>query len=247
MNPTRPHLFGLVAGLFLAAGLCFSSLVLAHTWTRISESQVINVTGSARKNVRSDLVVWRANYFVDAPTLLEAQAKLQADFSKISAFLKTRNLTEFSARPVQIREMTVQRKNDDDSETTAVVRVGYRLTQSIEVRSTNVEELPKLASDTGELLQQDVSFVSDGFEFIYTKAGEAKVEMMAEATKDARSRAEQIATQGGREIKELHNARMGVVQINPLYSTSTSWEGNSDTSSLEKTITATISATFGLR
>ena len=246
MNPTRPHLFGLVAGLFLAAGLCFASLVLAHTWTRISESQTINVTGSARKNVRSDLVVWRANYFVDAPTLLEAQQKLQADFAKITAFLKARNLTEFSARPVQIREMTAQRKNEED-ESTVVVRVGYRLTQSIEVRSTNVDEVPKLASDTGELLQQDVSFVSDGFEFIYTKAGDAKVEMMAEATKDARARAEQIAGQGGREIKELHNARMGVVQINPLYSTSTSWEGNSDTSSLEKTITATISATFGLR
>ena len=246
MNPTRPHLFGLVAGLFLAAGLCFASLVLAHTWTRISESQTINVTGSARKNVRSDLVVWRANYFVDAPTLLEAQQKLQADFAKITAFLKARNLTEFSARPVQIREMTAQRKNEED-ESTVVVRVGYRLTQSIEVRSTNVDEVPKLASDTGELLQQDVSFVSEGFEFIYTKAGDAKVEMMAEATKDARARAEQIAGQGGREIKELHNAHMGVVQINPLYSTSTSWEGNSDTSSLEKTITATISATFGLR
>ena len=57
MNPTRPHFFGLVAGLFLSAGLCFASLVLSHTWTRIAESQVINVTGSARKNVRSDLVV----------------------------------------------------------------------------------------------------------------------------------------------------------------------------------------------
>ena len=246
MNPTRPHLFGLVAGLFLSAGLCFASLVLSHTWTRISESQVINVTGSARKNVRSDLVVWRANYFVDAPTLLAAQQKLQADFAKIASFLKARGLTEFSARPVQIHEMTAKRRNDDDDET-AVVRIGYRLSQSLEVRSADVDQVPKLASDTGELLQQDISFVSDGFEFIYTKAGDAKVEMMAEATKDARARAEQIAGQGGREIKELHNARMGVVQINPLYSTSTSWEGNSDTSSLEKTITATISATFGLK
>jgi hypothetical protein len=247
MNPTRPHLFGLVAGLFLSAGLCFASLVLSHTWTRISESQVINVTGSARKNVRSDLVVWRANYFVDAPTLLDAQLKLQADFAKISTFLKAHGLADFSARPVQIHEMTAKRRNSEDDESTTLVRIGYRLSQSLEVRSTDVEQVPKLASDTGELLQQDISFVSEGFDFIYTKAGDAKVEMMAEATKDARARAEQIAGQGGREIKELRNARMGVVQINPLYSTSTSWEGNSDNSSLEKTITATISATFGLK
>jgi hypothetical protein len=71
--------------------------------------------------------------------------------------------------------------------------------------------------------------------------------MMAEATKDARARAEQIAQQGGGAIKELRSARMGVVQINPLYSGATSWEGNNDTSSLEKTITATVAATFTLR
>ena len=244
--PPRPHLFGLLAGLALAAGLVFASLVVASTWTRISESQVINVTGSARKNVRSDLVVWRANFSVDAPTLLEAQQKLQADFGKISGFLQSHGLTQFAAQPVQIRDITAkQHNNDDDSSIT--VRVGYRLSQMIEVRSPDVDGVPKLAGQTGELLQQDVVFISEGFEFIYTKAGDAKVEMMAEATKDARARAEQIAQQGDRKIKELRNARMGVVQINPLYSSSTSWEGNNDTTALEKTITATISATFSLR
>jgi hypothetical protein len=71
--------------------------------------------------------------------------------------------------------------------------------------------------------------------------------MMAEATKDARQRAEQIAQQGGRMLKQLQTAHMGVVQINPLHSTATSWEGNNDTKSLDKTITATVSATFSLR
>ena len=87
MNPIshpRPHLFGLLAGLALAAGLAFAAVVLASAWTRIAESQVINVTGSARKNVRSDLVVWRASFSVDAPTLIEAQSKLRADHAKVA-------------------------------------------------------------------------------------------------------------------------------------------------------------------
>src|ERR1700712_5344563 len=209
----RPQFFGLLAGLALAAGLVLASFVVAGAWTRISESQVINVTGSARKNVRSDLVVWRANFSVDAPTLLEGQQKLQADFTKITAFLQNRGLTQFAAQPVQIRDITAKQHGSDD-DTSITVRVGYRLTQTIEVRSPDVEGVPKLAGNSGELLQQDIAFVSEGFEFIYTKAGDAKVEMMAEATKDARARAEQIATQGGRKIKELRNARMGVVQIN---------------------------------
>lgn len=246
MDSPRPHLFGLLAGLFLAAGIAFASLVVAGAWTRIAESQVINVTGSARKNVRSDLVIWRANFSVTAETLLEAQQLLQAKLAKIDAFLKARGLTDYAVQPVQIGEITAKQHNADD-DTTLAVRVGYRLNQAIVVRSSEVERVPKLASDTNELLQQDIALISDGFEFIYTKANEAKVEMMAEATKDARARADQIAAQGDRKIKELRNARMGVVQINPLYGTETSWEGNNDTSSLEKTITSTVSATFSLK
>ncbi len=245
-SPSRPHLFGVLAGLALAAGLVFAALVFANAWTRISETQVVNVTGSARKNVRSDLVIWRANYSVEAATLLEGQQKLREDLAKITAFLQHRGLTEFALSAPQIRELTRRQRNEDD-DTVTQVRVGYRLTQALEVRSADVERLPRLTADSGELLEQGVAIASDGFEFIYTKAGEAKVEMMAAATKDARARAEQIATQGGRRLKGLRSARMGVVQINPLYSSSTSWEGNNDTTSLDKTITATIGATFALQ
>lgn len=245
-SASRPHLFGLLAGLALAAGLVFTALVFANAWTRIAESQVINVTGSARKNVRSDLVVRRASFSVEAPTLIEAQEKLRADYAKVAAFFSGRGIEGFAASPVQIREITARQRNEDD-DTVTNTRVGYRLAQSVEVHSDDVERLPRLAGDSSELLQQGVAFVSGGFDFIYTKAGDAKVEMMAEATKDARSRAEQIAAQGGRAIKELRNARMGVVQINPLYSSSTSWEGNNDTSSIEKTIIATVTTTFAMK
>ena len=243
---SRPHLFGLLAGLALAAGLVFTALVLAHAWTRIAESQVINVTGSARKNVRSDLVVWRSSFSVDAPSLIEAQQKLRADHAKVAAFFSGRGIEGFTASPVQITELTA-RQRDAADDTVGTVRVGYRLAQSVEVHSSDVERLPRLANDSSELLQQGVAFVSGEFDFIYTKAGEAKVEMMAEATKDARARAEQIATQGDRRLKELRQAKMGVVQINPLYSSNTSWEGNNDTTSLEKTVSATVSATFSMR
>jgi hypothetical protein len=245
-NVSRPHFFGVLAGLALAAGLVLTALVLANAWTRIAESQVIHVTGSARKNVRSDLVIWRAGYSVEAPTLLEAQQRLQTDHDKIATFFSRRGITGFTASPIEIAELTAKRRQEDE-DTTLIVRVGYRLSRSIEVHSPDVDLLPRLAGESGELLQQDVAFISGSFEFIYTKAGEAKVEMMADATQDARSRAEQIALQGGRALKELRNARMGVVQINPLYSSSTSWEGNNDTSSVEKTIIATVTTTFAMR
>ncbi len=245
MNPPRPHLFGLLAGLFLAAGIAFASVTLTSAWTRIAENNTINVTGSARKNIRSDLVIWHASFSAEAPTLVEAQQKLRTDYDKVAAFFKTRGFEGFVGSPVQIRELVAKQRHEED-DTVTNVRVGYRLTHAIEVRSEDVDRLPRLASDSGELLQQGIAFESGGFEFIYTKAGEAKVEMMAEATQDARDRAERIAASGGSQVRALRSAKMGVVQINPLYSTATSWEGNNDTSSLDKTITATVAATFAL-
>jgi hypothetical protein len=219
MEIHRPHLFGLLAGLFLAAGIAFAALVIAGTWTRISESQVISVTGSAHKNVRSDLVVWRASFSTEAATLLEAHKMLKADQARVLQFVSSRNIRECAVLPIQIREITD--KTESDGETVGR-KLGYRLSQGIEVRTPEVELIPLLSSESTELLEQGVVFVTDSIEFIYTQVGEAKIEMMAEATKDARARAEQIAGQGNRKLKALRQAKMGVVQINPLHGTATS-------------------------
>jgi hypothetical protein len=84
-------------------------------------------------------------------------------------------------------------------------------------------------------------------QYVYTRAGEAKIEMLAEATRDARARADQIAAQGGRSIHTLRAARMGVFQITPLHSSDTSAEGLNDTTSLDKSILSVVSATFSLK
>lgn len=240
----RPHLFGLVAGLFLSVALCLATLLVTRAWMRISESQVISVTGSARKDVRSDLVLWECSFVSDAGSLPAAHAKSKGDLAIVEAFLRAAGQTDYAVQPVTVGELT-RRVRKSDGETTEPA--GYRIRQSLKVRSTDVARIPALASASASLLEQGVSLSSDDMDFIYTKAGDAKIEMMAAATKDARVRAEQIANNGGREIRVLRSARMGVVQINPLYSTATSWEGNNDTGSLEKTITCTVGATFELR
>ena len=93
-------------------------------------------------------------------------------------------------------------------------------------------------------MENGVAFVPLAPEFIFTKIAEAKLEMLAEATADAKARAEQMANQGGRKIKLLRSAKMGVFQITPPHSTETSWEGINDKTTVEKSITATVSASF---
>lgn len=240
MNPSgRPHLLGLLAGLFLAAGLVCSAMLVTRAWVKVAEAQTIQVTGSARRNVQSDLIVWRSYFSTEADTLLEAQLRLKSDLLKVEAFLKSNGFTNYSLSPISIQRLRTM----DNQQKPA----GFQLTQSVEINSPEVEKVAALDRNSTALVEQGVMFSTSSSEFIYTKAGEAKIEMLAEATKDARARAEQIAEQGGRKIHQLRAAKMGVFQITPLHSLQTSWEGVNDTSSFEKTITSVVTTSFSLK
>jgi len=244
-DSSRPHLLGLLAGLFLAAGLVLSAMLVTRAWMRIAESQTIVVTRSARKNVRSDLIVWRGSFAAEAGALLEAQQQLKTDLAKVEAFLKAKGVPDFFLTPISIQELQATLKGTDGSLQRKTA--GYRLTQTVQINSEDVERITQLDRDSSALVEQGVLFTPVATEYIYTKAGDTKVEMLAEATKDARARAEQIAAQGGRLIAQLRAAKMGVFQITPVHSLQTSWDGINDTTSLEKTITAVVTATFSLK
>jgi hypothetical protein len=74
-----------------------------------------------------------------------------------------------------------------------------------------------------------------------------KIDMLAEATKDATLRATQIVENANGKLGKLVEARMGVMQINPKGVTSVSDTGNNDTTSLEKEILAVVTVSFELK
>jgi hypothetical protein len=247
-SSNRPHLFGLLAGLALAVALAFTAVLFTKTWVHISESQLVRVTGSSQKNVRADLVVWNGLLRTEGTTLPEAYGKFQKDQLRLFDFLKSKGFSNYAASSVNVKDITKSKGQGDEGDGDKIAeRSGFQLSQTIQIVSPDVVGVPRLAADCMELLATEVVVQTASIEFIYTRAGDTKVQMMAEATEDARRRAEEIAKRGGRSVDALRSARMGVVQINPLYVTATSWEGNNDTTSLDKTITATVTAEFSLR
>jgi uncharacterized protein len=234
----RSPLFGVFAGLALATALVLSTYVVSRTWLSISSANVISVTGSARRNVMSDLVIWRGSFSVEHAELKEAQRRLKEDRSKVESFLSQRKITSFVVQPIQIEEIR-SRASDQENKVAA-----YRLRQTVEIQSSEVPKLSSLGTEAGELVESGVAFVPQAPEFIYTRIAEAKLEMMAEATADAKARAEKIAIPGGRRIAGLRSAKMGVIQITPPHSTETSWDGINDKTTAEQAITATVSASF---
>jgi uncharacterized protein len=103
MNNSRPQLFGMLAGLFLACGLVLSSMLVTTTWLKVKNSQFITSKGSTRKNVKSDLIIWQGNFNVEAGTLLDAQRELKTDLVAVGQFLTSNGVTNFVFKPIEIR------------------------------------------------------------------------------------------------------------------------------------------------
>lgn len=243
MTNHRPHLLGLLAGLFLAVGLVIAAMLVTRAWLRIAEAHTITVTGSARLPVRSDQIVWRGSFTAEAQELLDAQRRLKKEMEIVDNFLRNQGQTNFFFSPISIQQLRAGPNSYDENGRT----VGYRLSQSVSLESREVDRVTQLDRDSTALVEAGVVFTTSPLEYIYTKAAEAKVTLLAEATADARARATQIASQGGRTISGLRSARMGVFQITPRNSVETTAEGVNDVSSLDKTITAVVSATFSLK
>jgi len=241
------------AGLFFGVAFVIATYVAASTWERVRTrppERTIQVTGSAKKRIRSDQIGWSAEVAVQNQDRTIAYQELSGHMKAVLAYLSAHGVQEDEMRVgfVTVREVwdTETVRTGDERIQRKVFR-GYRLSQNVSVNSRDVEKVEKVSRGVTELLAQGVPVSSSEPQYYYTGLQDLKIEMLAEAARDARSRAESIlAKAGGAQIARLRYADMGVININPANSTETSWEGNNDTTSLDKDILTIVHVTFEL-
>lgn len=204
----------------------------------------ITVTGSATRRIRSDLIVWRASVRSQNPELTGAYKKLASDVPALVEFIKARGIDAVTVSAASITEVHPRSENGMEQE--AVV-AAYVAQQNVEVESADIAKVELISREVTQLLDRGVYVQSTPPLYIYTKLAPLKIAMLADASKDARLRAEQIALNTGSTLDKLITARMGVLQINEKFSSEVSAEGNNDKSSLEKDVLAVVTASFAVR
>lgn len=235
-----------MAAVVMALGLISAAWIAAGAARHFVDSRAtITVTGSAKQTLRSDRVVWRGMYSAQSPQLATAFAELEATRRTVLAYLATQGFADSAVTVSQVMTVPLNERLPNGMTTERID--GYRLMQTVEIRSGDVVRISTLARESTELLRQGVRFESNVPEFGVSNLADLKKQMLAAATKDARARAEEMAKNAGSQIGRLRGARMGVFQVTPAGSTDVSDYGVNDTSSLEKDITAVVSATFELR
>src|SRR5690606_38821873 len=73
----------------------------------------------------------------------------------------------------------------------------YTATQMLTVSSTDVNKIKDISIDISSLIEKGVNFSVHQPEYYYTKIGDIKIEIQAEAAKDAMIRGERIAEATG--------------------------------------------------
>jgi uncharacterized protein len=233
-------------GIALALGLVGATAVGARALVRVkSDDQTIAVTGSAKRRIRSDLIVWSATVSYEGDTMQSAYKSLAQAVPKVVEYCKQKGI---AADAIQVDSIAVKPLHPRDKEGREHEDTisGYVMSQTIEVRSSDVARVSEVSRAATELINQGIMLESAAPAYHYTKLGELKIQMLHEAAKDTRVRAEQIALATGAKLGSLRSAKMGVMQINPADSTETSSEGNNDTSSLDKDVIAVVTSNFQL-
>ena len=157
--------------LIIGLAVVLSAVVLGNKYNyKFRQQKTIAVTGSAKVNFTSDLIVWQGAYSRKANTLEDAYSALKTDEKKVRKFLSDKGLnpdkTVFSAVDIS---KDYETKYDNNGRMAGQRFTGYTLTQKIKVQSDEIAKVEKISREITDLIQSGVEFNSSPPAYYYTK------------------------------------------------------------------------------
>lgn len=234
-------------GVMIALGSIVSTYILSGAIVNFQkfQNQTIRVTGSASQNVTSDSASWNINFHTDKPTLKEGYARINSDAKKIKDFFIAKGIDEKNIEFSAISSYEKYKRFANGYTSNEIE--SYNVNQFVTVKSNDIEKLTKISKDVSELINEDIELTSENVQYFVSNLDDIKVQMISEAAKNAKERAQSLVKGTNGNIGVMTNARMGVFQIVPVDSTDVSDYGINDTSSIEKKVVATVTATFTVK
>jgi hypothetical protein len=229
-------------GISLALGLVASTLVMRRTLLRWKAQEILGVTGSARRRVKADSVTWTLSLTVRADGLSDGYGRLDRATRRVGDWLEKHTLPRPEASSVQVREIFAHGPEGRPDETHVVA---WTMAQSLTERTKEIDKVAHLNPTEliagAELAKDGVVFASSPPVYRFTALEATKLELLAEASQNARARAAKMAAGMGARVGELRRATFGDITIT---SDGTIDRYSDDAPALEKSISADVHAEF---
>ena len=236
-NQTFWGLFALSIALVIMGFIAAGAVVDIKT-----QRETISVTGSARKPIMSDYVVWRGAISARRPTMEDAYREVNRGINRLKSFLQENNIPDSLIDFSTLSTHTIYNYDPKRGQTNEIT--GYELRQNFTVSSEDVNEITRLSRQVSELIQEGIPVESYPLEYLVTKLNKYRIDMLGEATADAKLRADKIAESVDAEVGDITEAQMGVFQVTKRHSTDVAGYGLYDTSTPDKDIMAVVKVTF---
>lgn len=233
----------IVPFLILGLSIVIGVFIFVGAWkSNQRANQTITVTGSAKKEIISDLGFLRGSLTVQMATPEYAFRELNNQKKILLAYLDKKGFPKDKVEFFTMNNYPVYEMGPQGYSTGRVI--GYVYNQRMQISSEDVIKIKEISLDIASLVEPGINFNVEMPEYHYTKLADLKIEIQAEAAKDAMIRAQKIAEATGRDLGPMRTARMGVLQITPKFSNVISDYGINDLSSIEKEIIGVVNASF---
>ncbi len=245
---------GVEIGKTIILGVCIviSCVALSVGLSRFRSGgeHTIGATDSASVDFESDLIKWGGQFKAHADTSKTAYEQMKKDASVVKDYLLKNGIKEdelvFSSVDITERTRDVY---DNEGNYKGYVPDGYDLSQTVTIVSDNIDGVELISRDISSLLDSGVEFASWSPEYYYTQLDDLKLDLIDQASANARERIEIIAQNSDARIGKLKNSSLGVFQITARNSGTGdySYDGAFNTSAREKTATITVRLEYDLK
>jgi hypothetical protein len=203
----------------------------------------ITVTGSAKTTATADNVVWTLNVALSSQLVADAVRRVGADVDAVSKYL-TQGGIPADALTLGAVSSYANEEWQNGNNTGRIL--SYRASRDITVRTKDVQLVYKLSQGIGSLLQNGVNVNNYGPQYYISTLSDLRPQLLEDAMKDAKTRAVAITKAVGGSVGAVQSVKSGVFQVTTPDSTMVSDGGAYDTSTIEKTVTSTVSVTFAV-
>jgi hypothetical protein len=203
----------------------------------------ITVTGSAKTSATADNVVWTLNVALSRPLVADAVKKVGSDVDAVTDYLTKGGISKDSLILGSVS--TFANEEWQNGNNTGRI-LSYRASRDITVRTSDVQLVYTLSQGIGSLLQTGVNVNNYGPQYYISTLPDLRPQLLEEAMLDAKTRAVAITKAVGGSVGAVQSVKSGVFQVTTPDSTMVSDGGAYDTSTIEKTVTSTVSVTFAV-
>jgi hypothetical protein len=239
LTTSRP--LGLIVGsIFIAAGLGYGGSLIG-SGLAAKAGNAITVTGSAKTSATADNVVWNLGVNESAPTAAAAVKKAEKSSAALHDYLVAGGVPE---NGIELGGITTYPNNEYVNGNPTGRVLAYNANQMTITRSTDVQMIKKLSTGLGTLLQTGANISNGGPQYLVSTLASLRPQLLAEAMKDAKVRAQAITSAVGGKVGAVISVSSGPVQVTAPDSTDTSGGGSYDTQTIPKTVSVTVSVSF---